>query len=94
MKNGIVPIVLSERDTAELLRRAQEEETAGYTLTVDLERRLVEDARGFSSPFEIDDFRRPCLMEGLDDIALPLREPRIAAYEAQRAPWRDAQTER
>jgi 3-isopropylmalate/(R)-2-methylmalate dehydratase small subunit len=97
MKNGIVPVVLSEQDTAELLRRAQEgeeDEAPGYTLTVDLERRVVEDGRGFSSPFEIDDFRRHCLMEGLDDIALTLQnEPHIAAYEARRAPWRNPHRE-
>jgi 3-isopropylmalate dehydratase small subunit len=58
-------------------------------LTVDLERRVVLDGRGFSSPFEIDDFRRHCLLEGLDDIALTLQsEPQIAAYEARRSPWR------
>ncbi|HEY6186259.1 MAG TPA: 3-isopropylmalate dehydratase small subunit [Pyrinomonadaceae bacterium] len=98
MKNGIVPVVLSEGDTAELLRRAQEvvvEEEEGYALTVDLERRVVSDARGFSSPFELDDFRRHCLMEGLDDIALTMQsEPQIAAYEARRAPWRDAPRQR
>jgi 3-isopropylmalate/(R)-2-methylmalate dehydratase small subunit len=91
MKNGIVPVVLPEEDTAELLRRAQDEEERGYSVTVDLERRLVEDARGFSSSFEIDDFRRHCLMEGLDDIALTLQsEPQIATYEARRFTWRDA----
>jgi 3-isopropylmalate/(R)-2-methylmalate dehydratase small subunit len=90
MKNGIVPVVLSEADTAELMRRAQDAE-AGYEVTVDLERRVVEDERGFSASFEIDDFRRHCLMEGLDDIALTLRsEPRIAAYEARRAAWRES----
>jgi 3-isopropylmalate/(R)-2-methylmalate dehydratase small subunit len=91
MKNGIVPVVLSEAATAELLRRAQESGEPAYAVTVDLERRVVEDARGFSSSFEIDDFRRHCLLEGLDDIGLTLRnEPQIAAYEARRAAWRTA----
>jgi 3-isopropylmalate/(R)-2-methylmalate dehydratase small subunit len=90
MKNGIVPVVLSEADTALLLRRALESGETGYSVTVDLERRAVEDALGFSSSFEIDDFRRHCLMEGLDDIGLTLRsEPQIAAYEARRAAWRE-----
>jgi 3-isopropylmalate/(R)-2-methylmalate dehydratase small subunit len=90
MKNGIVPVVLSEADTAELLRRALDAAAkTAYSLAVDLERRVVEDERGFSAPFEIDDFRRHCLMEGLDDIGLTLcNEPQIAAYEARRAPWR------
>ena len=83
-KNGIVPVVLPDEQVAELVRRAQE--TEGYQLTVDLERREVRDAAGFSAPFEFDEFRRYCLMEGLDDIGLTLRhEPEIAAYEARRA---------
>ncbi|HEX8136979.1 MAG TPA: 3-isopropylmalate dehydratase small subunit [Pyrinomonadaceae bacterium] len=90
MKNGIVPVVLSEADVAELMRRAQDETTeTPYSLTVDLERRVVEDALGLSSSFEIDDFRRHCLMEGLDEIGLSMRyEPQIAAYEARRPAWR------
>ncbi|HEX8144412.1 MAG TPA: 3-isopropylmalate dehydratase small subunit [Pyrinomonadaceae bacterium] len=93
MKNGIVPVVLCEEETAELLRRAQGE--PGYRLTVDLERRVVEDERGFSSSFEIDDFRRHCLLEGLDDIALTMQsEPQITAYEARRPAWRKSRAER
>ncbi|HEV2864090.1 MAG TPA: 3-isopropylmalate dehydratase small subunit [Pyrinomonadaceae bacterium] len=83
-KNGIVPVVLSDEQVAELMRRAREEE--GYQLTVDLERREVRDESGFRAPFEFDEFRRYCLMEGLDDIGLTLRhEAEIAAYEARRA---------
>ena len=89
MKNGIVPVVLGEREVAELMRRAQTIEN--YQVTVDLERTMVEDARGFSASFEIDEFRRDCLMEGLDDIGLTLQdEPYISAYEARRARWRAA----
>ncbi len=84
MKNGIVPVVLPEAEVAELVRRAQGVED--YRLTVDLERRAVHDALGFAASFEIDDFRRYCLLEGLDDIGLTLRyEPQIAAYEERRA---------
>ncbi len=83
MKNGIVPVVLTETEVAELMRRARE--VPGYRATVDLERRVVEDATGFHASFAIDDFRRRCLMEGLDDIALTLQhEAQIAAYEARR----------
>ena len=87
MKNGVVPVVLSEEQVAELTRRAQT--IAGYSVTVDLERCVVADAQGFSASFEIDDFRRHCLMEGLDDIGLTLQdEPQISTYEARRAKWR------
>jgi 3-isopropylmalate/(R)-2-methylmalate dehydratase small subunit len=83
-KNGILPVTLSEEEVAELFRRARERE--GYRLTIDLERRTVEDESGFHAAFEIDDFRRQCLLEGLDDIALTLRhEAEIRAYEARRA---------
>ena len=89
MKNGIVPVVLSEAEVEELFRRTTDRR--GYQLTVDLERRVVEDDRGFSASFVIDDFHRHCLMEGLDDIALTQQhEPQIAAYEAQRPAWREA----
>lgn len=87
MKNGVVPVVLKEDEVAELMRRAQTLES--YRITVDLERCLVTDAQGFSASFEMDDFRRRCLLEGLDDIGLTLQdEPQISAYEARRAKWR------
>ena len=82
-KNGIVPVVLSEEDVATLLRRATE--APGYRATVDLERCEVRDGAGFAAAFAIEEFRRRCLLEGLDDIGLTLRhEPQIAAYEASR----------
>ncbi|HST52946.1 MAG TPA: 3-isopropylmalate dehydratase small subunit [Pyrinomonadaceae bacterium] len=88
-KNGILPVVLADGEVAELARRAREVE--GYRLTIDLERRTVTDERGFEALFEIDDFRRQCLLEGLDDIALTLRrEPEIQAYEARRAAVRES----
>ena len=87
MKNGIVPVVLTEAEVEELLRRTSG--WPGYRLTVDLERRVVEDDQGFSASFVIDDFHRHCLMEGLDDIALTQQyESEIAAYEARRPAWR------
>ncbi|HYJ46837.1 MAG TPA: 3-isopropylmalate dehydratase small subunit, partial [Pyrinomonadaceae bacterium] len=70
LKNGIVPVALSEQDVATLLQRASE--VSGYQLTVDLEKCLVCDAEGFSASFEIGDFNRYCLLEGLDDIGLTL----------------------
>jgi 3-isopropylmalate/(R)-2-methylmalate dehydratase small subunit len=87
-KNGILPVVLADAEVAELFRRTNDE--SGYHVTVDLERRLVEDDQGFSASFVIDDFHRHCLMEGLDDIALTQQhEPQIAAYEARRWAWRE-----
>ncbi len=83
-KNGIVPVVLSDELVGELLRRAADGE--GYRVTVDLERREVRDDAGFAATFEFDEFRRYCLLEGLDDIGLTLRhEAEIAAYEQRRA---------
>jgi 3-isopropylmalate/(R)-2-methylmalate dehydratase small subunit len=70
-KNGIVLARLSEEQVAELMRKAQT--IAGYKLTVSLERQTVTDDLGFKATFEIDPFRKFCLMEGLDDIALTLR---------------------
>jgi 3-isopropylmalate/(R)-2-methylmalate dehydratase small subunit len=88
-KNGILPVVLAEEDVAELSGRARTVE--GYRLTIDLERRAVTDESGFNATFEIDDFRRQCLLEGLDDIALTLRrEVEIRAYESRRAAARES----
>jgi 3-isopropylmalate/(R)-2-methylmalate dehydratase small subunit len=87
-KNGIVPVVLTEDAVAELVRRAKASE--GYRVTVDLEACVVRDEAGFSANFEIDEFRRYCLLEGLDDIGLTLRhESRISEYEARRPRWRE-----
>ena len=86
-KNGFLNVVLSEEEVAELLRRAQE--FADYHLTVDLEQRRVYDDHGFSAPFQIDEFVRHCLLEGLDDIGLTLQhEEKIAEYEKNHpVPW-------
>ena len=86
VKNGLLPIVLSEVETMELMRRATE--IASYKVTVDLENKTMTDAHGFSTRFEIDDFRRYCLLEGIDDIDLTLEhEAEITTYEAQRPTW-------
>jgi 3-isopropylmalate/(R)-2-methylmalate dehydratase small subunit len=88
MKNAVVPVRLPEAEVAELARRARAAE--GYRLTIDLERREVRDERGFSAGFEMDEFRRRCLLEGLDDIGLTLRhEQEIKDYESRRAAWRE-----
>jgi 3-isopropylmalate/(R)-2-methylmalate dehydratase small subunit len=88
-KNGLLPVVLTETEVNELLRRA--DATPGYQLTVDLERCEVTDAQGFRAIFTIDGFKRECLLNGLDDIGLSLRhEVEIAAFEARRPSWRVA----
>ena len=85
-KNGILPVVLAEETIAMLLERGK---TAGYTMTVDLENQTVSDNQGFSQPFEVDPFRRHCLLNGLDDIGLTLQhEPDITAYESKRPQWK------
>ncbi|MFN2407660.1 MAG: 3-isopropylmalate dehydratase small subunit [Pyrinomonadaceae bacterium] len=79
-KNGMLPIALP---VTEIMSRAQEVE--GYKLTVDLETRIVTDENGLSVSFVVPDFQRSCLLEGLDDIALTLKqEAAIEAYEASR----------
>jgi 3-isopropylmalate/(R)-2-methylmalate dehydratase small subunit len=83
LKNGLLPVVLNEQEVATIFQKVRE--LKGYRLTVDLERRLVNDNENFSASFSIDDFQRECLLEGLDDVALTLRhEADISAYEALR----------
>jgi 3-isopropylmalate/(R)-2-methylmalate dehydratase small subunit len=85
LQNGVVPVVLPEEQIEQLFQRAEEE--AGCSVTVDLERQVVE-ADGFSAPFEIDPFRKHLLLNGLDDIGLTLqKEDAVAAYEARRPAW-------
>ncbi len=81
-KNGVLAVVLSEQEVAELLRRAGE--FPKYQVKVDHDQLRVTDERGFSASFTIDDFTRHCLLEGLDDIGLTMQHEReIAAYEAR-----------
>ena len=76
-KNGMLPIAI---DIEEILKRAKERE--GYELTVDLETRMITDESGLAIRFEVSEFQRYCLLEGLDDIGLTLRhEDAINAYE-------------
>ena len=83
MKNGLLPVVLSDAEVGRLMNRARARD--GYEITVDLETRLVRDSAGFSAGFDIDDFQRDCLLNGLDDIGLTLQhEAEIAAYENNR----------
>ena len=82
LKNGLLTVVLPEAQVATIMKRAQEIE--GYRATIDLEQRQVRDDQGLAAAFEINDFSRRCLLEGLDDIGLTLQhEAEIAAYEAR-----------
>jgi 3-isopropylmalate/(R)-2-methylmalate dehydratase small subunit len=83
-KNGMLPIVLSEEQVDELIRRAAADR--GYKLTADLEKCTLSDAGGLAFAFEVEPFRRHCLLHGLDDIGLTLEhEAKIAAYEQAHA---------
>tara|TARA_R110002111_G_scaffold99848_4_gene154696 strand:+ start:1316 stop:1963 length:648 start_codon:yes stop_codon:yes gene_type:complete len=88
-KNGLLPIVLEEKIADQLFREAETLE--GYQLTVDLEAKTVITPTGESFGFEVDDFRRHCLLNGLDDIGVTLEDAElIKTYEDQRrqtAPW-------
>jgi 3-isopropylmalate/(R)-2-methylmalate dehydratase small subunit len=70
-KNGILLVRLSEEDVEKLLHNA--ETIPGYQLTVSLPDQTVTDGQGFSAKFDVDPFRKFCLLEGLDDIGLTLR---------------------
>ncbi|MBI3503353.1 MAG: 3-isopropylmalate dehydratase small subunit [Proteobacteria bacterium] len=88
-KNGILPIKVSKEDLAKLMDDAQRGSNA--TLTVDLEKQEIKGPDGGSLKFEIDPFRKHCLLNGLDDIALTLEKAaHIDAYEAKQRtsqPW-------
>jgi len=80
-KNGVLPIALTEQQVEELFRRHAAADK--YLLTVDLEQNRIYDNTGFSASFEVEPFRRHCLLHGLDDIGLTLEhEAKITAYES------------
>lgn len=88
-KNGLLPIVLASDVVDQLFNEVQASE--GYQLTVDLEAQVVRTASGESFAFEVDGFRKHCLLNGLDDIGLTLQDAeKIKEYEQQRknvTPW-------
>ena len=88
-KNGLLPIVLPEEQVSRLF-----DEVAafpGYTLTIDLPRQVVVKPDGSELPFDVQPFRKYCLLNGFDDIGLTLRHAdKIRAFEAERLarmPW-------
>ena len=88
-KNGLLPIVLNETQVAQLFDEAAA--FPGYALTIDLERQAIVKPDGVELAFDIQPFRKYCLLNGLDDIGLTLRHAdRIRAFETQRLaqkPW-------
>ncbi len=88
-KNGLLPIILSDDIVEQLFKEMYA--TEGYLLTVDLPEQLVKTPSGESFAFEIDNFRKHCLLNGFDDIGLTLEHADvIRAYEAKKrveAPW-------
>lgn len=85
-KIGLLPVVLDEIIVAELVDKTETIEN--YSLTIDLKNLEISDGRDFRANFEIDEFRRECLLNGWDDIGLTLRsEEKIGEYERQRPDW-------
>jgi 3-isopropylmalate/(R)-2-methylmalate dehydratase small subunit len=89
-KNGLLPIVLGEAEVARLFDATQA--FPGFALTIDLERQVVATKDGaLAFHFEVEPFRKKCLLEGLDDIALTLKHAdAIRAFEEKRlaeSPW-------
>jgi len=88
-KNGILPVILPQTDVDKLMDDAERGQNA--PLTIDLEAQTIEGPDGGSISFDIDPFRKHCLMNGLDDIGLTLEKAdEIIAYEAKASlarPW-------
>ena len=86
-KNGLLPVRLSDAEMTEVVSRAKAGN--GWRLTVDLEAQAVYDDSGFHAAFEVDPFRRYCLLNGLDDIGLTLQQSTaISEYESGRPTWK------
>jgi 3-isopropylmalate/(R)-2-methylmalate dehydratase small subunit len=88
-KNGLLPIVLSEAQVSQLFDEVNA--FPGYQLTVDLEKQLVVKPQGEEIAFDVQAFRKFCLLNGFDDIGLTLRQAdKIRSFEAERLasrPW-------
>ena len=88
-KNGLLPIALSASLVDQLFTELEQQQD--YQLSVNLEDQVVSNAAGFEMPFEIDEFRKYCLLNGLDDIGLTMQHAeQIKQFEQQyyeKAPW-------
>jgi 3-isopropylmalate/(R)-2-methylmalate dehydratase small subunit len=89
LKNGLLPVVLPEHQVAKLFNEVAA--FVGYRLTLDLERQVVVKPDGEELAFDVEPFRKQCLLNGWDDIGLTLRHAdKIKAFEAERLarrPW-------
>jgi 3-isopropylmalate/(R)-2-methylmalate dehydratase small subunit len=80
LKTGLLPVTLAANECSRLAQNAAS--SPDHLITVDLETATISDSSGFSGSFEINEFRKYCLLNGLDDIGLSLQhEPAITAYE-------------
>lgn len=88
-KNGLLPLVLPKAELDALFGLT--EYTPGFTLTVDLQTQLIARPDGYAIPFQVDPFRKECLLNGWDDIGLTLRHAEaIREFEERRQqtqPW-------
>jgi 3-isopropylmalate/(R)-2-methylmalate dehydratase small subunit len=88
-KNGILPVIVAQEDLDKLMDDA--ERGANATLTVDLEAKVIRGPDGGEIQFEVDEFKRHCLLNGLDDIGLTMEKaPAIDGFEkklAESRPW-------
>ena len=88
-KNGILPIVLPQAEIDKLMDDAERGSNA--ILTIDLEAQEIQGPDGGSIPFDVDPFRKHCLLNGLDDVSLTLQQDdKISSFEQQQAggqPW-------
>ena len=88
-KNGILPIIVSPEDLQKLMDDA--ERGANATMTIDLEKKEIHGPDGGTLKFDLDEFRRHCLLNGLDDIGLTMRKvSEIDSFEKKNAkehPW-------
>jgi 3-isopropylmalate/(R)-2-methylmalate dehydratase small subunit len=81
-KNGMLPVQLTEEEVEQIFCRVRQ--TSGYALSVDLSTKQIRSEDGLLFKFEVDEFRRYCLLNGLDDIDLTLQhEERIREYETK-----------
>ena len=84
-KNGLLPVRLSEEQVEVIFQRVRE--TPGFQMTVDLRKQQIQADDGMSFGFQVDPFRRRCLLNGWDDIGLTLRhEDLISQFESRNAP--------
>ena len=89
LKNGLLPIIAAAADMDSLFKKSME--ISGYSLTIDLVNQNVADTDNFSFSYDIDEFSKYCLLEGLDDIGITLKlKEKILNFEKEykkRAPW-------